>query len=402
MVPTVVIDNDERKKGKAEFGVPVMPFAQAREQYPELQYFICSDDYKYSIIGDMLEKGIQPESIINYVPVEKRRACLYFYNRFLLTLGVDGKGTQIVGHCNKDSFKKETMSTRIPCVNGNYDGMREILDRVYADFENGEIDVCRNCVMNQEQYIVSKRYKKHYKQVACYQGTCGDCLSSCIYCCVGGNTKDKSGIRLNSLESYSSFLEQAFSLGRIDDDFSCAIDMSERDSDKKIGIVVDQMERAGLKPMTYKINSCLLAYSSRLAELLKKGSAYVVWSLDAGTKETYRKVKQIDAFDHVLENVRRLIKEDAFGGRFIVAKYLIVRDINDNGQEFDAFLRVVGELGLKFVSLGFDFNAAANEKDLQFIRECYGKLVRKGLQLTYKNDSEPVTRALHMNNLKQQ
>lgn len=396
VLPAVVIDNDERKRGTAEFDVAVMPFAEAREKYADLQYFICSDDFKYTIIGDLLENGISPKSIINYIPVEKRRACLYFYNRLLLVQG-QKEGVHFISHCNKDSFKSQTASTEIPMKDGDCAAAGELLDRAFASFESGTMVSCRHCVMNKEQYIVSRDYKRHYKVAAFYQETCADCLSHCVYCCVGGNSGEV--VHLSSLDDYATFVNSVFALGRVDDDFTCAVDMSERDYDSKIALVANCLDRAGMRPLSYKINSCLLVYSEHLAELLRQGMAYVVWSLDAGTRKTYKRIKLIDAFENTIKNVRRYIAEDAFDGRFIVAKYLIVKDINDNPEEFDAYLHLVRELGLCFVSLSFDFNVEADDGDVAFIQNCYQKIVNAGLQLTYKNNSETVTKALNMSSI---
>ena len=398
VLPAVIIDNDTRKKGTAEFGVQVMPFAEARERFDDLQYFICSDDFKYTIIADMLEKGVQPEAIINYVPVEKRKTCLYFYNRLLL-LQETGEGVQAIRHCNQDSFKPQTIKTAVASLDGSYVETGKTIDRAFADFENGAMAACQNCVMNKEQYIVARDYQKHYKSVAFYQENCADCLAHCVYCCVEGNCKQAGPAQTNSLGSFARFVDSVLALGRVGDDFTCALDMSERDYDQKIALAVESMAKAGLRPTVYKVNSCLLVYSGQLAQLLRQGMAYVIWSLDAGTKETYRKVKQIDGFDHAVENARRYISQDVFGGRFIVAKYLIVKGINDNGAEFDAFLRIVKECGLQYVSLSFDFYVEAEEKDLLFIQACYQKITDAGLELTYKNNSGPVTEALGMNNI---
>ena len=68
-------------------------------------------------------------------------------------------------------------------------------------------------------------------------------------------------------------------------------------------------------------------------------------------------------------------------------------------RSFDAYLDIVKELGLKYVSLSFDFNIEADESDMAFIQACYAKIVNAGLQLTYKNNSEAVTRALNMNSI---
>ena len=398
VIPAVVIDNDPRKTGTADFGVPVMPFAEAWEQFDGLQYFICSDDYKYTIIGDMLEKGVPPEKIINYVPVEKRRTCLYFYNRLLLVRGSKA-GTHFISHCNKDSFKPQGAHTEIFSENESYTETGLCLDKAFSNFEAGAIAACKDCIMNKEQYIVGKDCQRHYKSVAFYQATCSDCLSHCVYCCVGGNSKGESQVRLNSLESYGHFIDSVFALDRVDDDFTCAIDMSERELDRKIAMIAETVEKSGLHPLAYKVNSCLLTYDGHLAELMRQGMAYVIWSLDAGTRETYRKIKQIDAFENVMKNIRRYIEQDAYGGKLIVAKYLIVKGINDNDEEFDAFLKVVTSLGLKFISLSFDFYVKADQSDLEFIWMCNHKAEECGLQLTYKNNSLQVTEALKLSNI---
>ena len=396
VLPVVVIDNDRRKKGVAEFGVPVMPYEEAKRSYTGLKYFICSDDFKYTIIGNLLEKGERADDIINYVPVEKRRSCLYFYNRLLLCQGKGTDGSHLISHCNADSFKKQGFATRFHST----EKPKGKLDKIFEDFEQGRIDVCNHCVMNREQYIVDRKYKKHYKQLAFYQESCSDCLSHCVYCCVGGNlNENKNNPACSSLESYFDFAKEIFLLNCLDDDFSCAIDMSERDIERKIFCMVQSMENAGIVPMLYKVNSCHISYSPTLSKLMRNGMAYTVWSLDAGTAETYRKIKKINAFECSIENVKKYIEEDAFHGAFIVAKSLIVKGINDNDEEFDAFLELVERLNLKFVSLSYDFYAEANEKDLQFIRKCYNKLLEHGLKLTYKNNSKQVTEALDMENI---
>lgn len=397
--PAVIIDNDPRKRGTAAFDVPVMPYAEAKERYENLRFFICSDDFKYTVIGDLLEHGEQPESIINYVPVEKRRGCLYFYNCLLMVQGVENGGRQFIVHCNTDSFKKGIVRTAFPACNGEYTDTMERLNAAFLTFENRRNEICEQCALKREQYLPARTWKHHYKQVAFYQESCGDCLSHCVYCSEGGCSDHNVEMRLNSVESFMCFAKSVFELDRISEDASFSVDISERNQAQRIAAVVRTIEEVGLKPIVYKFNSCCLTYSDAMAKLLRQGEAYMIWSLDAGTRETYRRIKQIDAFDHVLEVIRRYIAEDAYGGRFIVPKYLIVKGINDNDAEFDAFLALIKSMGLHFVSLSFDFFAEANEADEAFIRRCYQKLCENGLELTYKNNSRQVSQALAMNNI---
>lgn len=405
VLPAVIVDNDVQKKGTAEFGVPVMPFDEARERFPDLQYFICSDDFKYTIIGDMLEKGVQPDTIVNYVPVKKAWSCLPLCNRLLIRLYPAKSGVHGIKVCCEGAFENAGQEAQtviqIPAGDGSYCDLEERLNSSLSAFERGAVELCKGCASRQEQYIADSAYKKRRKQVAFYQD-CTDCLAHCVYCCAGASNKDiqaETKFQIDQLSYYAGFVDRVLSLGWIDDDFTCAIDLSERDSDKKYGFVMDRLKAAGLTPMIYKIGSCLLTYSKNLEELLRQGKAYIIWSLDAGTRETYLKIKQIDAFEHVIENVKRYIAHDAFSGRFIVAKYLIVKGVNDTQEEFDAFIRLVKELGLTFVSLSFDFYTEATEKDKSFIRDCYGKLSAQGFQLTNKNNAKAVTEALSLNSM---
>lgn len=395
VLPTIVIDNDLRKKGITENGIPVMPFFEAQERFKNnLLYFICSDDFKYTIIGDLLEKGVTAEKIINYVPVEKRRGCMYFYSRLLMSQGKEGNPHSI-DHCCTDSFKSESISTPIPGEGGDFSNVGELLEQAFYAFENNSFAACKNCALNKEQYLISKSYQKRYKEVCFGQETDADCLMHCIYCFAGGN----SGIpvKMRSLENFGAFVDSILALGQMSDDFIGSIAMSERDFDSKIALAVEKFNKAGLTPLVWKIHSCLLGYSEHLAELLRRGQAYIIWSLDAGTRETYRKIKQVDAFDHVVQNVRRYIAQDVFHGKFIAAKYLIVKGINDNAAEFDAYLQLVKDLGLCFVSLSFVFNVEADANDAAFIQNCYEKIEKAGLQLTCKNNSSQVAEALNMN-----
>ncbi len=398
IAPLCIIDNDIRKRGISEEGIPILPYCEAKEKYGKIFYFICSDDYKYTIIGDLLEKGEKPDSIINYVPVEKRKGCLYFSNRLLFVQGSSASGIHSLVHCNADSFKKHVYRTDFE-PKSNYADSEEILNEEFRRFRTGEIEKCGNCVLNREQYLVKDGYEKHYKAVAFYQKNCSDCIASCTYCCVGGNTEGKFNDRYDSFDDYQVFVTSILHSGRVDDDFTLSFDTSERDMNKKIAVGRECIAENGLNPLVVKVNSCLVVYSDQIADMIRKGQCYIIWSLDAGTRETYRKIKQIDAFDKAVENVKRYIAEDIFEGRFIIPKYLIVKGVNDNEREFDAFLALISSLGLKNASLSYDFYAEMSEEDAHFIQECYEKLVKNGIKLTYKNNSKQVTEALNMNNI---
>ncbi len=397
--PICIIDNDPRKKGQTDENIPILPYEEAKNEYQELSFFICSDDFKYTIIGRLLEKGEKPENIINYVPVEKRKGCLYFSNRLLLVQGSDSDEQHYLVHCNADSFKKQVLHTDFRNTEGTYSNAHEQLLNTYNRFAKDEIEECRSCVLNHEQYLVKESYKEHYKALAFYQKSCSDCLASCVYCCVGGNSADKFKAKYDDFDRYKVFVKRILKLRMLDRDFTCSFDVSERDMDKKIAVGMECLKECDYFPLVIKINSCLITYNDKIGEMMKKGLCYIIWSLDSGNRATYRKIKQIDAFERSVETVKKYLAEDVFHGKFIIPKYLIVKGINDTDEEFDSFLKLIIDLGLKNVSLSYDFYSSMEENDAAFIRRCYEKIVSSGLCLTYKNNSRQITEALNMNNI---
>ena len=64
-------------------------------------------------------------------------------------------------------------------------------------------------------------------------------------------------------------------------------------------------------------------------------------SLDAGTKETFEKIKRVDAFEQVIAN----IKEFGFKTNAEISlKYIIIKDVNDNIEEVEKFLETAKSL----------------------------------------------------------
>jgi sulfatase maturation enzyme AslB (radical SAM superfamily) len=79
------------------------------------------------------------------------------------------------------------------------------------------------------------------------------------------------------------------------------------------------------------------------------GTLRILCSLDAGTRETYARIKQRDRFDRVVTNLRRYIAR----GAVVVPKYLMVDD-NATQADAEAFVARVKDLGSKTVIVDID------------------------------------------------
>ena len=75
-------------------------------------------------------------------------------------------------------------------------------------------------------------------------------------------------------------------------------------------------------------------------------------SLDSGTKETFNKIKRIDAFDKVIDNIKKFT---SLQNVELTLKYITLNGINDNIDEIKEFLKIAQSTENK-VTVAFDID----------------------------------------------
>ncbi len=98
-----------------------------------------------------------------------------------------------------------------------------------------------------------------------------------------------------------------------------------------------------------------IKYCASIEEAFIQNKLTMLLSLDSGTSETYKKIKNVDSFNKVVDNLRRYTNASEYAKQYITLKYILVDDINDNIDELTAFFNIVSELGIKNVRLDVDF-----------------------------------------------
>lgn len=86
-----------------------------------------------------------------------------------------------------------------------------------------------------------------------------------------------------------------------------------------------------------RINTSGIKYSPIIAKGISTGQITVVVSMDSATKETYKKIKQIDAFDKVCENIIKYSASQTSPG-LVVNKYIIIPGMNDSEEEIEKWI----------------------------------------------------------------
>lgn len=87
---------------------------------------------------------------------------------------------------------------------------------------------------------------------------------------------------------------------------------------------------------------------------LKTGRLDVTISVDCSDRETYKKIKQIDAYDKVIETLKIYSAAQTIDKTLVRSKYIIIPGINDNVYEINKWLEQSVEIGLKQVCIDIE------------------------------------------------
>ena len=105
-----------------------------------------------------------------------------------------------------------------------------------------------------------------------------------------------------------------------------------------------------------EIFSSGIKYCESIENAFKMNKLTMLISLDSSTPETYKKIKQVDCFNQVVDNLKKYITAAPCAKENITLKYILIDGANDNETELKGFIELLKELGIKNTRLDLDFN----------------------------------------------
>ncbi len=103
-----------------------------------------------------------------------------------------------------------------------------------------------------------------------------------------------------------------------------------------------------------RIHSSGIKFSPAIENAIKMGVLNVVISIDAGCEKTYKKIKNVNAYKKVLENMKKYAAANKNGYGLMTSKYIIIPNINDNRKEIDSWINSVRETGGRWLALDIE------------------------------------------------
>ena len=203
---------------------------------------------------------------------------------------------------------------------------------------------CEGCVELREQEWSDERSLKIFQMILHHWTKCN---SHCIYCYTNSN-KDYYNKRrsykvvpiLKDLDK-NELLEYGGICSFAGGEISCLNEFED---------VLKILKKYDIFPI---FNSSCVKYERKINEYLKNGNGMLIVSVDSGSKELHKKIKQVDTFEKVWKNIGKYAKSSKKPS-LIYTKYIILKDINDNEQAITEFLQKSKSTGVKYVLMEID------------------------------------------------
>lgn len=103
------------------------------------------------------------------------------------------------------------------------------------------------------------------------------------------------------------------------------------------------------------IHTSGIKFSPAIARGVHAGIVDIVLSLDAGSVETFKKIKNVNAYNKVVENVRKYAEAENKNNIPLVAtKYILMPNLNDNIEEAEKWISMTHECGARSIVLDIE------------------------------------------------
>lgn len=241
-----------------------------------------------------------------------------------------------------DNFVGETMDT-----DNLYEQRKQLVKNIndgkYAD---GIPECCKNCCEVKANLQNEKISDFENKIERIYFQNNMSCNAKCIYCVFGDEDR---GYNYKVLPIVKDMIKRDLLAENVLIYMSGGEITIYPEFDELFEVLSDY------KNSFIEIFSSGIKYSEAINNGFKNNKTRMVISLDSGSRETYFKIKCVDCFDDVVNNIKTYVSTSDKAKDKIVLKYILVDGLNDNKDEIEKFINLVVSIGIKRVRLDIDY-----------------------------------------------
>lgn len=334
VLPAGFCDNDARKHGRFLNSFPTVRIFSFDEVASDesSEFLIVSPHHSAEIIGNLVfERGISEKRIINFQPIERRKTCGLWAQNWI---------------SNDEAFHCCCFAEKAPIWDNNPldpQASIESLNKIRYGLIDGCVPPpasCVDCYKNTNSYIYTSRKLNSFD--FSFRGWCN---YKCEYCSASQPDLKNYNDRF-CLEQY---LVELAKHDMVNDIFSVLFAVGEPTLNEKRFALYDYCRD---RQYFLDVFSNCSVFEKALFDVAQTSPVIIRKSFDAGTPETYAKIKGVNCFPKMLENVRRYLEAPYL---VLNPKYLFVPGINDNETDVKNFVQLCAELKVDFVTPVFSF-----------------------------------------------
>ena len=224
---------------------------------------------------------------------------------------------------------------------------KDYVSKINSFFNKDEIpDVCKGCYEINAGIKDNKVQKFNNVIDRLYFHNNMSCNAKCVYCTY---QQVERGYKYKVLPLLNSLIENKI-LSK-----NTTVYMSG--GERTIYPEFEEMMRLLLDYLDSRIEILTsgIRYCKSIEEAFIQNKCFLIISIDSGTRDTYKKIKQVDCFDIIVENLKKYIQASQNVINNVILKYIIVNGYNDNKEEILSFVQLVTSLGIRNVRLDIDY-----------------------------------------------
>lgn len=361
-MPVCFVDADSAKHYSKFPGtdVEVLPLIEAINTYSEyVLYCTQVPDSLHAVKDFLLGLGVPKDRVKFCEAVEQRSGGCWKIGRHLVLAGNNS-----VAFCN-------CTGRELHLVSGGHDAV--VSD--YYRFSHERINNIKNGIPNKCDTCPESApglYPVHPKisSIQMLDAFGGDkCNFDCIYC---GQVRWETDANLlnddKAWDTLKTYLwDKQFS------DVSVSYTSGEITISPYRDEILDLWLNRGINGL---IASNCGIYNEKIYKILASTSTELYHSLDAGTRETFKAVRRVDAFDSIVDHLRKYAKS----GGHLAVKYILCDDQNCGNEDLEGFVAICNELSkacLLRVLLSHNlanYEVGLTDREVNFIRKAIEKL----------------------------
>lgn len=236
-----------------------------------------------------------------------------------------------------------------------YNGLSSLEDNenkrqvIINDFKEGKIpSKCQSCSL-----LYNDDWESKYNDLEIHKLTIFNwlhCNSKCFYCSVTSQYDDKvkKSEYYDALPIVEKLIEEKMITSNTQVDFQGGEPTMLEEFPTILNLLLSV--ECKLQVLTNGI-----VYEPLITRMLDKSSENSICiSLDSGSRSTFKKIKAIDKFEQVVDNLKKYIDNTRKTNGNIRVKYILFNNVNDNKKEIDAFFNVCKRINVKKISRTFD------------------------------------------------